>query len=199
VADCGSTDNTVAIARRYARVVTSAKGKAIQLNAGAQEAHGDILFFVHADMRLPEGTLRSIDESINNFKYDGGGFSNLFSSHNRKIKIFGRIFHLEFQNKENNPRNTIFFGDNGIFVKRCVFRTLGGFRPLPIMEDYDFSRRLGEKFRSVRILEPKLIVSPRRLVKAGFLKTHLQWLLIQKLFRMGVGPELLAKWYGDIR
>jgi rSAM/selenodomain-associated transferase 2 len=199
VADGGSTDNTVSIASRYVQVVSSPKGKAVQLNTAAREARGDILFFVHADMRLPAGTLQRIDESVNTRGYDGGGFSNVFSSHNRRVKVLGRILNAEIRNREDDPGNTLFFGDNGIFVKTSVFNALGGFRALPIMEDYDFAQRLTRSYRAVRILEPKLIVSPRRQLRAGFVKTHLQWLLISRLFRWGIPADLLAKWYPDVR
>lgn len=199
VADGGSRDRTASIARRHAALVSSAKGKAIQLNEGALAARGDILFFVHADLWLPEGTLRRVDEWINVLGYDAGGFSNVFSAHNQRIKLLGRMFHLEFLNREDDVHNTLFFGDNGIFVRKAVFDVLGGFRPLPIMEDFDFSKRLSERFRVARILEPKLVASPRRQLKAGFVKTHLQWLLIKRLFLWGVPAPLLARWYADVR
>lgn len=199
VADGGSEDRTVSVARQYAALVASPKGKAIQLNTGALAARGDILFFVHADLWLPEGALRRIDEWINVLGYDGGGFSNVFSSHNQHIKLLGRILHLEFRNREDDMHNTVFFGDNGIFVRRTVFDALGGFRPLPIMEDFDFSKRLSERFRVARVLEPKLVTSPRRQLKAGLVKTHLQWLLIKRLFLWGVPAPLLARWYRDVR
>jgi rSAM/selenodomain-associated transferase 2 len=199
VVDGGSGDRTVSIASRYGTVVHSAKGKAIQLNTGAMTARGDILFFVHADLWLPEGTIRRVDEWINELGYDGGGFSNVFSSHNQRIKLLGRMLHLEFRNRENDVRNTLFFGDNGIFVRKTVFDLLGGFKLLPIMEDFDFSKRLSDRFQVARILEPKLVASPRRQLKAGFLKTHLQWLVIKRLFLWGVPTPILARWYPDVR
>lgn len=198
VVDGGSTDATLKIAERYARVLQAPKGKANQLNAGARAAHGEILFFVHADMFLPDGTLRAIDRHVNRLGYDGGGFLNEFSSHNARIKRLGRILHLEFFNRENTA-NTFFFGDNGIFISKKAFEALGGFKPLPVMEDYDLSVRMREKFRVVRIVEPKLLLSPRRHLKAGFWKTHLQWLFIQRLFAWGVPAETLARWYPDVR
>ncbi len=96
-------------------------------------------------------------------------------------------------------RNTIFFGDNGIFVKRTVFEALGGFKTIPIMEDYDFSKRLQEQFSVVRIGAPRLVVSPRRHVEAGFIKTRMQWILIKRLYQVGVSPHVLARWYRDVR
>ncbi|MCC7241489.1 MAG: TIGR04283 family arsenosugar biosynthesis glycosyltransferase [Acidobacteria bacterium] len=198
VTDGGSTDETVAIARRYARVVEAPKGKGSQLNAGAHAAGGDVFFFVHADTWLPEGTLRTIETAVR-AGYDGGGFSNAFESHNRRIKIVGRAIRFQFRDKENDPANTSFYGDNGIFATRTAFEALGGFKPLPIMEDYDFSRRLRERFRAIRIVDPKLVVSSRRQRHAGLIRTHLQWFLIKRLYLLGVPPQVLARWYGDVR
>ena len=198
VSDGGSSDATVSLARKHARVVCSERGRGWQLNAGAERATGDIFFFLHAHVTLPPGALAIIDQEINEKGYDGGGFSNVFSMHNHKIKRLGRILNLRIRHNDH-ARNTIFFGDNGIFVKRAIFEALGGFKTIPIMEDFDFSKRMREQFRVVRICEPKLVVSPRRHVKAGFIKTRMQWILIKRLYQMGVSPNALARWYRDAR
>ena len=87
ITDGGSSDSTVSIAQRYAQVVKSERGRSKQLNGAARVANGDIFFFVHADMLVPEGALQKIHHKINDENYDGGGFSNVFSSYNQKIKI----------------------------------------------------------------------------------------------------------------
>ncbi len=198
VCDGGSTDATVPLARKHARVVCSERGRGRQLNAAAERATGDIFFFLHANVTLPPGALAIIDREINERSFDGGGFSNVFSMHNHRIKRLGRILNLRIRDNDH-AGNKIFFGDNGIFVKRTVFEALGGFKTIPIMEDYDFSKRMNERFRVVRICEPSLIVSPRRHVKAGFIKTRLQWILIKRLYQMGVSPFALARLYRDVR
>jgi len=198
VSDGGSTDQTVAIAAKYVRVIRSGKGKAIQMNAGAKVAKGQILFFAHADMIFPESALQVICDTVNLEGFDGGGFSNVFDKHNQWIKRLGGIMNLRFRKKEQSDRN-IFYGDNGIFVRKDTFDALGGFREIPIMEDYDFSVRMKAKHRVKLIKDPPLVVSARRHIQAGFVKTRLQWILIKKLFQIGISPEKLAKWYGDIR
>lgn len=198
VSDGGSRDRTVTIAERFALVVKSEKGKAIQLNKGAKRATGDILFFVQSDAKLPEGALDVIETKIYTQGYDGGGFSNVFSEHNKKIKTLSRVLNMRFCTNDNS-RNLIFFGDNGIFCRQEVFDKLGGFNLIPIMEDYDFSKRMRDSFRSVRILEPKLIMSPRRFIKNGFVKTCLQWIIIKRLYQIGVSPYFLVKMYKDVR
>jgi rSAM/selenodomain-associated transferase 2 len=198
VSDGGSRDKTVATAEKFALVVKSEKGKAIQLNEGAKRAAGDILFFVQADTTIPQGALETIESKIYKQGYDGGGFSNVFSEHNKKIKTLGRVLNFKIFTNDHQ-RNLIFFGDNGIFCKREVFDRLGSFKLIPIMEDYDFSKRMRDRFKAVRILDPKLIISPRRFVKNGFVRTRLQWIIIRRLYQIGISPYFLVKLYKDVR
>lgn len=128
VSDGQSTDATVMLASRHARVVSSERGRSRQLNRGADEARGDVLFFLHADAELPPGALIAIRRKLDE-GYDGGGFSNVFASHNRRIKLLGRILNLRLRDNDH-AGNTRFFGDNGIFVRTPVFRTLSGFRDM---------------------------------------------------------------------
>lgn len=198
VVDGGSEDKTQSISKKYARVINSSKGKAIQQNKGAKAAGGDILFFVHADMTLPKNVLNIVYETIDVNGFDGGGFANEFTEHNKKIKKLGRILNLRFQNIEQSDEN-IFYGDNGIFVKKRVYEELGGFKEIPIMEDYDFSMRMKKNYRTKKINEPKILVDSRRHIKVGFIKTRMQWIIIRKLYRLGVSPFLLSKLYKDVR
>ncbi len=198
VSDGGSCDKTVELARRYSAVVQGEKGRGAQLNLGARHASGRVFFFVHADMVVPKGALMEIMQKIEIEGFDGGGFSNVFSTHNRKIKRLGRIMNLRFLNNDH-AGNLTFFGDNGIFVRREAFESLGGFKQIPIMEDYDFSKRMRDRFRVVRIENPKLIVSPRRHIEAGFFQTRFQWMAIKRLYQLGVSPNFLAKLYKEVR
>jgi rSAM/selenodomain-associated transferase 2 len=197
VVDGGSVDATVELSKRYARVLSASKGKANQLNTGAMNSNGDILFFVHADVIVPKGAIKKIVGCIYG-GYDGGGISNTFDHHNEKIKRLGRLLNLRIWNNDHE-RNLTFFGDNGIFVKKSIFETIGGFRNIPIMEDYDFSTRLRRSFKAIRIKDPLLVVSARRHEKAGFVKTRIQWVFIKWLYRFRFSPKLLARWYSDVR
>ncbi len=85
IADGGSADSTVEIAKKYARVVSSGKGKAKQLNEGVKQAKGNILFFVRADMFVPDGALTAICNQLEE-GFDGGGFANEFDEYNQRIK-----------------------------------------------------------------------------------------------------------------
>lgn len=200
LADGGSTDRTLEIARQEEiRICPSPrKGKAHQMNAAAGIARGQLLFFVHADMTFGLSTLRAIRQQIQD-GYDAGGFANVFDQYNDKIKGLGRWFNFRLFDKREQSDKGIFYGDNGIFVKKSVFEALSGFREIPIMEDYDFSYRLNQSYKTIKIHEPPITVSARRHIKAGFLKTRFQWVMIKKLYRLGVSPALLAKWYRDVR
>lgn len=198
VSDGGSQDYTAKIARQYTNVINSKKGKSIQLNAGAKKAKGRILFFLPADASIPKDALEAIETKIFGQGYDGGGFSNVFFEHNKKIKTLGRIMNFRMFDNDHE-RNLIFYGDNGIFCKKEVFERLGGFKRIPIMEDFDFSRRMRDNFKSVRIMHPKLILSPRRHISKGFVKTRFHWIIIKRLYLLGVSPHVLKKMYADIR
>jgi rSAM/selenodomain-associated transferase 2 len=198
VSDGGSSDQTVEIASSFARIVKAPKGRAWQLNEAAKVAQGDVLFFVHAHMTLPRDALKIIRSKIDHESFQGGGFSNVFTSHNRKIKRLGRLINLRLWNNDH-CRNTRFYGDNGIFVRKDTFDALGGFKLIPIMEDYDFSRRLRAKFPTTRISTPPIQLSPRRHVKSGFWKTRFRWVAIKQLYRCGVPPKFLVKLYPTVR
>lgn len=202
VADGGSNDSTVLIAKKYARVIAAEKMKSRQLNAAAAVAYGEILFFVHADMLVPDEALRTILETVKERGFDGGGFDNAFDQQNRRIKLISAAIFLSFfknRKKGQEERKPVLYGDNGIFIKASVFREMGGFKEIPIMEDYDLSQRLNRSYKAVKLYKPKLIVSSRRLLKSGIFKTVLIWLLVQKLFKAGVSPSFLSRLYQDIR
>lgn len=199
LADGGSSDQTIELARqRGIEIISCRKGKSCQMNDAAKKATGDILFFVHADMKFPNNLLASIQQHVDK-GFDGGGFANVFDEHNEKIKRIGNLLNFRFFDKREQSDKGIFYGDNGMFVRKKVFDELGGFKEIPIMEDYDFSKRLSHEFQTVKIKNPFITVSARRHVKAGFWKTRLQWVLIRVLFQWGISPKSLSKWYTDVR
>ena len=199
LADGSSTDKTVSLAEQKGiSVIHCRKGKACQMNDAAKAALGDVLFFVHADMKLADTTFTAIQRQID-MGFDGGGFANAFDEYNDKIKNLGTWMNFRFLNKKEQSDKGLFYGDNGIFVTKNVIETLKGFKEIPIMEDYDFSKRMRKHFNVIKIKEPIIVISARRHVKAGFLKTRFQWIAIRKLYKWGISPKRLAKWYSDIR
>lgn len=155
VADGGSSDNTLMVASSYnATIVKSDRGRALQMNAGAAKASGDILLFLHADTLLRSS---SKPKDIRNILRDPltimGAFTFDFGMHGVKneeaLKITQRISSMAFEidRRKRTKRGAIPFGDQAYFLRKEVFQALGGFPNYEIMEDYAFAKRcslLGE-------------------------------------------------------
>jgi rSAM/selenodomain-associated transferase 2 len=191
VVDGGSTDRTVEIAAAKARVIRTNCGRAEQMNAGAQIACGDVLLFLHADVRLDPGALDQIRRAVSDAAVAGGNLDIRYEGDDPAARVFTRV-------NRWRRRFGIFYGDSGIFCRRHVFHDLNGYRPWPIMEDYEFARRLSRTGKLALLDEP-IWVSGRRWRKAGLLPTLWSWFVIQGLYSLGVKPERLARIYRHVR
>ena len=191
VADGSSTDRTAEIAARWCRVVVTQRNRGMQLNAGAAVARGEALLFLHADAVLSRDAPQAIREALRDPRIVGGNFRVIFSGDSLTSRAFTRI---------NLWRRYfgIYYGDSGIFVRREVFVEMGGFRPMPIMDDYEFTRRLECRGRTVCLRQP-LVVSARRWEKQGAFLAMLSWFVIQSLYYLGVPPRWLARLYAPVR
>jgi rSAM/selenodomain-associated transferase 2 len=190
VVDGGSADGTPDVARAHPsqpRVCTTTAGRARQMNCGAGEASGDVLLFLHADTRLPADAYEAIVTSLRDPHVQGGNFALDFDGGDRFSRVLGRWYRTQ-------RRAGIYYGDSALFVRREVFDYLGGFRPLPIMEDYDFVRRLEKRGRTVCLTGPA-VTSARRWRALGIPRTVLSWVVIRWLFVAGVSPARLARLY----
>jgi rSAM/selenodomain-associated transferase 2 len=173
--------------RRHARLIASVRGRGTQMNAGAACATAPLLFFLHADSRLPPGWLtamRQIPDEI-----DGGWFRFCLDDPAWQARLIERVVGL---------RVRLFrlpYGDQGIFVRKAMFDRLGGFAPWPLMEDVDFVRRL---VTTGRVIELPLAVttSARRWRRDGWFRRSARNLALISLFAAGVPPVRLARWYG---
>jgi rSAM/selenodomain-associated transferase 2 len=191
VSDGGSVDRTVEIASRYARIVHAKTGRAIQMNAAAHDAVGDILLFLHADCRLGPSGLGMVRTVMADPEIIGGNFDIRYEGDDWAAEAFSRI-------NRWRRRCGIFYGDSGIFCRRSVFHSLGGFACWPILEDYEFARRLGRAGKLAYLNEP-IWVSDRRWRNGGLFPTMASWFLIQSLYLAGVTPKQLARLYRNIR
>lgn len=137
IADGGSSDRTVEIARRHGRrVVQSRLGRGTQIHTAVQEAQGDVLFFAHVDMTLASDCLQKIITALNHSGKTGGAVGCRFDHAHPFLSSITLL---------NNFRARalgIFFGDQGLFIRRDRLDFIGGFPDLPIMEDVEFSLRL---------------------------------------------------------
>lgn len=192
VVDGNSTDNTAYIASKYAKVVKSEKGRANQMNAGAKEANGDILWFVHSDSILHKDSIPLIEKSIKNGN-TGGGFSIYFYDFNtlfmKYISITSNIRAKYFK---------ILYGDQGIFVKKNIFETIGGYPKIELMEDIELSLKL-KKIGKIELLKCPIGTSGRRFKNGGQIRTHLLMHKIRFLYICGVPPYNLIKIYREAR
>lgn len=192
IADGGSSDNTVEIAADFklaeVKVVRSERGRAIQMNAGARLATGDIFWFLHADCIPPEGSVEMITNALSDGNYVGGGFRWGLTGSKWYYKPFTALAHIKNKLKNN------LFGDMGIFVRADVFNDLKGFAEIPFLEDVDFNKRLKRMGRIV-ILEDILYSSDRRLLSKGPMKTFIKNDIIKIAYGLGFSPEFLKKYY----
>jgi rSAM/selenodomain-associated transferase 2 len=191
IADGGSTDRTTQLAAPYATVLPCPRGRGPQLNHAARAARGDVLLFLHSDVRLAPASLAAIQHALADPTVAGGNFDILYEGSDTAARVFSWINRRRY-------RFGIFYGDSGIFCRRHVFHHLGGFRDIPILEDYEFGRRLWKHGRFVTLSQP-ILVSARRWRKAGLFPTLWAWFWIQALYLSGVSPWRLSRMYRDVR
>lgn len=192
VADGGSRDQTVRIAReRGARVVAEGGSRAEQINAAARHARGELLVFLHADSRLPPGAYAALSAAAREPGVVGGNFVLRFRGNDR----FSFALTLTYAVHRFCRR---YYGDSSLWVPREVFDRLGGFLPLPFMDDYDFVRRLEASGRTVCLPGPAL-TSSRRWRALGIPRTLFSWVVLRLMFRLGVRRPRLARLYERAR
>ena len=181
--DGGSTDGSFEKIR-YPKI-QKAKGRGAQMDVAVEHTHGDILWFLHSDT-FPESTvLRSIEES--------GAEWGCFQLRFRSKKAMMRIVAF---NSDNRVRfRNIAFGDQGIFISRDLYESIGGFRHIPLMEDYDLSIRLKDRGYKPALLNDTLSTDARRFEENGIWPTIFHMQRLQRAFRKGVDPAILAKEY----
>jgi rSAM/selenodomain-associated transferase 2 len=194
VVDGGSDDATRDLAlAQGARVLTSAPGRGQQLESGAAAATGAVLLFLHADTVFPAGGLARIRQTLAAApEVLGGNFRLLFDGDTRFDRWLTG-FYAWFR------RRGLYYGDSGIFVRAQAYRALGGIRPIAVMEDYDFSRRLERAGPTCCITEPPLTTSSRRFHGRRPTAIVWGWLKIHALYHLGVGPARLARLYDSER
>ena len=158
-----------------------------QMNLGAERATGDVLIFHHADSILSAAHV-AIDRALRDSEVIGGAFYRKFDGRHP------RLLRLETVARFLTRRGGSFFGDQSVFVRRDTFRALGGFAPIPLMEDVEFSRRLRREGK-VAVLDPPVESSTRRHAARGAWRTSLQNGLFIVLYKCGLSPHHLHRWY----
>ena len=190
--DGGSSDNSRRIAAELGALVLEASGgRGAQLRAGAQASSGEILWFLHADAWPGKSAGRAIERAARDPQVLGGNFRLRFASRSGWARAFEIIARLQ-------RRVGIYYGDSGLWVRREVYDSLGGFEPWPLFEDYDFVRRLEHLARArgarTACLRPALLASARRFEREPWRVLWL-WLSLQHRFARGEDPRDLAREY----
>jgi rSAM/selenodomain-associated transferase 2 len=189
VVDGGSQDNTLELAKKMgAKAIVSRSGRAKQMNAGAAIAAGEILLFLHADTRLPQGYQTIVERTLSHPKTVAGAFLLNIEGKSRSLRLVEILV---------NWRSHLFslpYGDQGIFLKTDLFRELGGFADLAIMEDFEMIQRLKQR-GNIKIAPAAVITSSRRWEKLGVLRTTTinQMMIIG--YYLGISPLKLKEFY----
>lgn len=187
--DGGSSDDTTARAQPWVdRVLTAPRGRALQMNAGAAHARGEILLFLHADCILPDAADGLIIDGLLRLHRNWGRFD---------VQIAGRHPLLRVVEALMNARSratSIATGDQGIFVTRSLFEAAGCFPEIALMEDIELSRRL-KRYGDPLCLPHRITVSARRWEKRGVLRTILLMWGLRFGYWLGADPDKLALRY----
>ena len=219
VVDGGSTDRTLAIVESFGFIamsiqhsplniqhsfvpspltphpsrlfLTAPKGRASQMNAGAKQAQGDWLLFLHADTVLPPGAIQRLNDMEADQAIQAGGFMHRFSGDDWRLKV------ISFLDNFRCIRSRIIYGDQALFVRRSLFGQLGGFPKLPILEDVALCERLLTVTRPL-LLSEAVVTDARKFLKMGVWSSFIRVLLIilHVEFRL---PVLPRAFFQDIR
>lgn len=187
--DGGSSDGTVpAVEKRYKILKSPKKSRASQMNFGASLSSGSILLFLHGDSILEKGALEEI-KSIIGKGYKVGCFKIKFDSKSLLMKACG------FMSNIRVALRNIAFGDQGIFIDKDYFHRLGGYKEIPLMEDYQLSMDIkadGEKIKQGAV---SIVTSARRFEKNGKIKTMARMQKLQYMYRRGDSIEKISNLY----
>lgn len=188
--DGGSDDATLQVAARFpdVRLLTSPRGRARQMNAGARAAQGDVLLFLHADTRLPDGALAAVSAALEDARVVGGRFDVRFDNPRAIFRMIAFFMNLR------SRMSGISTGDQAIFVRRHVFEAMGGYPDVPLMEDVELSRRLKRRGRRAALWR-RVTTSSRKWEREGALRTMTLMWALRFLYTAGVSPARLHRWY----
>lgn len=190
IVDAGSEDNTLECAQSLGvkTLISPQAGRAAQMNFGATQATGDILLFLHADTQLPLDYDKLIRDALAQPGVIAGAFHLGIDSPEMSLRLIEKMVSLRSRFLQ------LPYGDQALFLNRETFTTCGGFPDLPIMEDFEFVRRL--KRQGKIVLVPAFVTtSARRWQKLGVFKTTIINQIVVLGYFVGVSPQQLRYWY----
>lgn len=189
IADGGSSDATVALAKAAGvTVILAPRGRALQMNAGAQRASGTVVLFLHADTLLPENADLLIANSLAGGEIVWGRFDVIITGQSRILRVVAALMNLR------SRLSGIATGDQAIFMTRAAFNAVSGFPSQRLMEDIEISKRLLQISRPA-CLRAKVHTSGRRWETRGVWSTMLLMWRLRFAYWRGAAPERLAELY----
>lgn len=189
VADGGSADATVALAQAAgAHVVAAPRGRALQMNAGAQQARAGVLLFLHADTLLPQDADRLIAQALADGTAVWGRFDVRITGQSPLLRMVAAMMNLR------SRWSGIATGDQAIFMTRAAFDAVGGFAAQPLMEDIEMCKRL-RRLSHPACLRATVLTSGRRWETRGVWRTVLLMWRLRLAYWCGASPERLAALY----
>jgi rSAM/selenodomain-associated transferase 2 len=192
VVDGGSDDATCRLAASADWLLHGPRGRAAQMNLGAAHATGEVLLFLHADGALEKGALPDAEYLLNRRRAAAGCFTLTVRARGWLFRSIERCATLRVR------RTGLVYGDQGLFLRRDFFESLGGFPRFAFMEDLFFSRQLRRHGR-ILVSPRRIFVSPRRWQRNGLIRQSLQNWLLTGLALAGVHPDRLASFYPALR
>ncbi|MBS1788609.1 MAG: TIGR04283 family arsenosugar biosynthesis glycosyltransferase [Acidobacteria bacterium] len=196
VADGGSSDRTVELTRSFESVKLISCQRANrgwQMNQGAAEAAGDVLLFLHADVKLPVTGLASIRQALENEKLVGGCFQLQFPA-DAQTSLRAVAWGINVRTRWFKTAT----GDQAIFVRRQVFQAIGGYELFPLMEDIALFNEMKRQGK-VTVLNDRVEISPRRWLKFGVWRTVMLMYLLRFGYWLGIDPVTLKRFFLDVR
>ena len=184
--DAASEQIAAAHGARFVHFATPSRGE--QMNYGASLATGDVIVFLHADTEFSELHLGALETALQDRAVVGGAFYRKFDERHP------RLLWLEKVGRWLTRHGGTLFGDQTIFVRQDIFVKLGGFARIPLMEDVEFSPRL-RRAGKIAILDPPVRSSGRYHNRKGAWRTTIQNGLLLLLYKLGVQPQTLHRWY----
>jgi len=189
VVDGGSNDGTCDLASGKAdKIVSSPRGRALQLNTGAREARGQTLLFLHADTLLSADAIDALLTEFPSSRRVWGRFDVRLSGSHVSLRVVENMMNVR------SRLSGIATGDHAIFVKRETFERIGGYPEIPLMEDIAISRRLKRQSRPFCCTQ-RVVTSSRRWEEKGILKTILLMWRLRLAYALGADPRDLARSY----
>lgn len=169
--------------------INSKKGRAKQMNSGANIAKNDILLFLHADTILPKNAIDLIQNTLKNEVIKAGAFDLSFDNKSFAMKTIAKT--ASFRSRITR----LPYGDQAIFIKKDTFDSIGGYEDISLMEDVNLMQKLKKSNYKIEILKEKVITSARKWENRGVMYTTLRNWFLLSLYFLKIDPNRLAKYY----